>query len=286
MSEPFTIAGVQIDVQLGDKDRNLERICASTQTAARQGARLIVFPECVATGYCFNSLADARACAETIPGPGTNQVARVCRDLDVFVIFGTLETAGDDVFNACALVGPSGWIATHRKAHMPFFGVDRFATPGDKPFAVHDLGFVRVGMSICYDGGFPETSRVLALKGADLIVLATNFSEAAHCMADHVIPTRALENNVYYAAVNRVGTEGSFAFIGKSKVCDPHGIVRAEAPHAEEAIIHARIDPEKARQKRIVCVPGRHEMDRFADRRPDLYGEIVSDIQGSADARE
>ena len=75
-----------------------------------------------------------------------------------------LERDGARLFNACALVGPTGLVANYRKIHLPFLGVDRFTTPGDRPFAVHDLGGLRVGMTICYDGSFPESARVLMLQ--------------------------------------------------------------------------------------------------------------------------
>jgi predicted amidohydrolase len=190
-----------------------------------------------------------------------------------------LERDGPRVFNAAALVGPEGFVAGYRKIHLPFLGVDRFTTPGDRPFAVHQAGELRVGMNICYDGAFPEAARVMALEGADLIVLPTNWPPGAECTADCVIPARALENNVYYLAVNRVGTERGFRFIGKSKACDPGGRVLAEALHEEEAILYAEIDLERARRKRVVRVPGLHEIDRFADRRPEMYGKIVEPKQ-------
>jgi predicted amidohydrolase len=130
-------------------------------------------------------------------------------------------------------------------------------------------------MSICYDGAFPEPSRAMALDGADLIVLPTNWPPGAECTAEFVINTRAMENNVYYMAVNRVGVERGFRFIGKSKICGPNGDVLALANHEDETILYAEIDPAKARRKRIIRVPGKHEIDRFADRRPEMYGRLV-----------
>src|SRR5262249_25058741 len=155
------------------------------------------------TGYSYESKEDAWPHAETLPGPATQAVAADCRELGVWAVFGLLERDGDRLFNACALVGPRGFIAGYRKIHRPFLGVDRFVTPGDRPFAVHDLGGLRLGMNICYDGSFPESSRVLALLGADLIVLPTNWPTGAQA-ACHLPEARALENHVYYFAVNRV----------------------------------------------------------------------------------
>ena len=272
------IAGVQMDVVFADREANLARIAARLRETALAGARLTVFPECSLPGYCFDSLDEARSHAETVPGPSTLRLAEICRELSVYAVVGLLEAEGERLFNAAALVGPGGLIATYRKVHLPFLGVDRFTTPGDRPFAVHSAGDVRVGMSICYDAAFPEAARVLALEGADLIVLPTNWPPGAECTADYVINTRAMENNVYYIAVNRVGNERGFRFIGQSKICDPRGKVLAEAPHENEVILYAEIDPAFARQKHVVRVPGKHEIDRFADRRPEMYGLLTEKV--------
>src|SRR5207247_8730803 len=113
---------------------------------------------------------------------------------------------------------------------------------------VHALGGLRAGMNICYDGSFPESSRVLALLGADLVVLPTNWPEAARKTAELLVPARALENHVYYAAVNRVGAEGGFRFIGQSRLVHCGGDLMAVCDHDREASLFAPIDPEKARQ--------------------------------------
>jgi 5-aminopentanamidase len=275
-TQPTTIAIAQIDIAFADKPRNLARMIEVLGQAAAKGAKLVVFPEAALTGYCFDSLADARPHAEPIPGPSTQRLTSVCRELNVFAIYGLLESDGEKVFNACALVGPDGVVGSYRKIHLPFLGVDRFTTPGDRAFAVHEAAGMRIGMHICYDGGFPEPARVMTLLGADLLVLPTNWPPGAECMAGCAVNTRAMENNVYYAACDRVGDERGFHFIGKSKICDPSGRVLAEAAHDREEILYAEIDVEKARQKRIVRVPDKHIIDRIRDRRPEMYGEIVA----------
>ena len=269
------IAGAHIDVAFGDREKNLVRICSALRETAKQGSRLTAFPECALPGYCFESLEEARPHAEPIPGPSTQRLAELCRELDVFAVVGLLEADGDRIFNAAALIGPGGVVGSYRKLHLPYLGVDMFTTRGDRPPATWLAGDLRVGMSICYDGAFPEASRVMALDGADLIVLPTNWPPGAECTADFVINTRAMENNVYYMAVNRVGAERGFRFIGKSKICGPGGELLAVANHEEETILYAEIDPAKARRKRIIRVPGKHEIDRFADRRPEMYGRLV-----------
>jgi predicted amidohydrolase len=269
------IAGVQTDVIFKDTAANLSKLDAIVRSEAASGTELIIFPECFASGYCFDSLEDALPFGESIPGPATDRVAALCRELGTHVVFGLLERDGGRLYNTAALVGPEGLIGSYRKVHLPWLGVDRFTTAGDRPFEVFTAAGVRIGMLICYDGGFPEASRVLALAGADLICLPTNWPPGGAFMADYSINARAMENGVYFAAVNRVGTENGFSFIGKSRICHPTGATLNSLDHAEAGILRADIDPAVARNKRVVRVPGKHVIDRMADRRPAFYSAVV-----------
>ena len=273
---PVRVAGVQMDVALGQVAANRDTMLAALAEASAAGARLVVFPECALTGYGFASRAEALVHAEPIPGPTVARFTEACARRGVFAVFGLLESAGDRLHNACALVGPHGLVASYRKVHLPFLGVDQFADPGDRPFAVHEAAGLRVGMHICYDGSFPETGRILALAGADLLVLPTNWPAHSECAAEHMIPCRAMENTVYMLAVNRVGLESGFRFIGQTAIADPTGAILARAGAQSEEIVYADIDPARARQKRLVRVAGKHEINRFADRRPGFYGPIVA----------
>ena len=270
------IAGVQMDVAIGKPQENLDRMLEHLQTSAAAGAKLTVFPECALTGYCFDSREEALPFAEPLPGPSCEQLAETCASLGVYAVIGMLEAAEGRLFNAAVLVGPQGVVAGYRKIHLPFLGIDRFTDPGDRPFAVHDIGALRVGINICYDSSFPEAARVMSLAGADLIALPTNFPPGAECTVEHTIHARAMENNVYYACVNRIGSERGFDFIGGSKICDPGGQLISDAPHTDEVILYADIDIDRARTKRIERVPGKHVIDRFADRRPEMYGRIAA----------
>src|SRR6516165_342420 len=117
----WKIAAVQMDCKLADPRHNLAVMRTRLREAARQGARLIIFPECALTGYCFESREEAFALTEPLPGPMTEALAADCRALNVFAVTGLLErddsTAG--MYNACALVGPNGFIAGYRKLHLP-----------------------------------------------------------------------------------------------------------------------------------------------------------------------
>ena len=272
----WKIACVQTDCRIGDVPANLKAIRAGLRDAARLGARLAVFPECALTGYCFDSREEARPFAEPAPGPSVDAIAADCRELGVWAVVGMLERDGDGgLFNACALVGPGGFVSAYRKIHLPYLGVDRFTTPGDRPFAVHDLGGLRVGMHVCYDGSFPESARVLTVLGADLLVLPTNWPTGAEPTIRHLTAARALENHVYYAACNRVGEERGFRFIGQSRILDCNGELLASAGADAPEIITADIDPAVARNKRLVKIPGKYELDRVAHRRPEMYRPLA-----------
>ncbi len=269
------VAGVQMDVAIGNPTANLDRIETFTEQTTAQGADLTIFPECAVTGYCFDSFEESLPLAEMIPGPSTERLTAICNRLKTHIVTGMLERDGDRIFNAAVLVGPEGVVGSYRKIHLPYLGVDMHTTPGDRPFAVHEVNGVKIGMNICYDVGFPESARCLALLGADLIVLPTNWPPGAECMASASIPSRAMENAVFYAAVNRVGTERGFRFIGRSSICAPNGKVIAASEGVDEEILYADIDVEQSRRKHIIRVPDKHEIDRLADRRPEMYGPIT-----------
>ncbi len=275
----WKIAGVQMDCSHGDWAHNIEAVRAGLRDAAAHGAKLVTFPECILTGYAFDSKEEAWPHAEPMPGRSVEVLAPDCRKLGVWAVVGGLERVEEtrDLFNVAMLIGPEGLRAVYRKVHLPFLGVDRFTTPGDRPFEVHDLGGLRVGITICYDGSFPEAARVLMLRGADLVVLPTNWPPGAISTVKYLVQARALENHIYYAAVNRVGAERGFPFIGQSRIVDVSGEVLAAGGDGPE-ILYAEIRPERARAKHIVKIPGAYELHRTADRRPEMYGPLCEPV--------
>lgn len=271
-----TIAGIQTHVMLGDTSANLDIMFRWLANPRVRDADLIVFPECMLSGYCFESLDEAWPHAQSVPGPATDAVLNWCQQYQQHVAFGMLEQGAEGkLFNSCVLVGPSGIAGNYRKIHLPFLGVDRFTTSGAEPFKVYDVNEMRVGIHICYDGIFPESGRVMSLDGADLLILPTNWPPGADTFAKYIPNARALENNVYFMSVNRVGTERGFRFIGQSRICDTNGNTLSEAPENEEAILMGQVDLLKARNKRLVRVPGKHIIDRWLDRHPEFYHRVV-----------
>lgn len=275
MSQLIRAAAVQTNPELGNLRKNCDHVIERLREAAAAGAGLVVFPECALTGYIFTSRDEARQHAETVPGPSIDRISSVCRALGVSAVVGMIETQDEHLFNAAVLVRPDGSRAVYRKVHLPFMGVDRFVDPGDRAFQVHEAGGLRVGLHICYDGAFPEPGRVLTLRGADVLVLPTNWPAGAEAIAEHVIPCRAIENVVWGIAAGRVGTERSIRFIGGSCIVSPLGVIVARASGDAEEIIYGDIDVNRARDKRIVRKPGEMETNRIKDRRPDFYGAIL-----------
>jgi predicted amidohydrolase len=276
------VAGVQMDITLGNPEANLQKIHARLQETTAAGAKLTVFPECTTTGYCFESFDEAFEYSEDAGGNSITSVCEMCADLNTSAVIGFLERDENrKLYNSVAMITPACVLGRYRKIHLPFLGVDRFTTSGTCADAVFGADNLRVGLNICYDSSFPEAARSLALAGADLIVLPTNWPPGSGRVADFIPNARALENNVYYMSVNRVGTERGFEFIGKSKICDTKGGVLASADHADETILYATIDPAEARQKHLVAVPGKHEVHRFKDRHPSTYGWLTKEKQDS-----
>lgn len=269
------VAAVQMDVAFGQIDQNVEQVIAKIERVQSDGVDLAVFPECVLTGYCYNSRDEAMACALPIDDRLFEQLAAACSGSSLHVIVGFLERDGDRLFNAQAMINAQGVVASYRKIHLPGLGVDRFVDPGDRDFEVHAAGAIRVGMAICYDSSFPETARVLGLLQADVIALSTNWPVAARRTAEIVPAARSMENHLYFVAANRIGKERSFQFCGMSSIAGPDGIVLAETCSDEEVILTADIDLAIARNKQIVRTVGAHVIDRFADRRPERYAAIT-----------
>ena len=280
------IACVQMDVAIGKVEDNRATIVEKLRSAAESGAELVIFPECALTGYCFDSLEEAVQFAESIGGKSSDAIAAACSETGAHAVVGFIEKDGSNYYNAAMLIGPggSGVIANYRKVHLPFLGVDRFLTPGDEQFRVHELPFGRVGINICYDASFPEAARALKLLGAELIVLPTNWPTGAWRTPEFVLNARSCENHLNFVAANRCGVERGWEFIGRSKIIDVNGDTVAEATRFGEEILFAEVDLGSANNNKIVNVAGAYEIDRLADRRPEFYRIITTEASRSRGA--
>jgi predicted amidohydrolase len=268
------VAAVQMDVKLLDPAYNLGRILERLESAAAHGAKLIVFPECALTGYCFTSREEALPVAELVPGPSTEKIAAATRRLGVTAVVGMLESAEDNCYNAAVVIGPEGIQGVHRKIHRVHLGIDRFDTLGDVPFPIFQNAGAKIGVNICFDCSFPESGRVLKLKGAQILAIPTNWPVGSDTW-QHIPKVRAIENHLYVIAADRVGEERGFRFAGHSQIIHFTGQVLAEAGDTEETTLYAEIEPAAADQNRVVRQPGVWEYDRLEARRPEMYDSIT-----------
>jgi predicted amidohydrolase len=153
--------------------------------------------------------------------------------------------------------------------------VDRYLTRGAQLPPIVSAADARIGLLICYDLRFPEPMRVLALDGAQIILLPTAWPASAGFYPDFLARARAAENGVYLLAANRVGQERGHAFLGRSLIVGPDGEVVAEASTEGETMLIADLDLARSDAKHRVFEPGEYEVDLLADRRPELYGRLI-----------
>lgn len=262
----------QFDPTFGEKEKNITTVSKALKDA---GADLMVLPELFATGYQFISRDEVASLAEPIPeGDTTAALVELSRRYGGFIVAGLAERGGDRFYNAAVLTGPDGFIGLYRKTHL-FFEEKLWFTPGDTGFRVFPTEIGAIGIMICFDWFFPESMRVLALQGAEVIAHPANLVLPYCPMA---MPTRCLENRVYAVTANRIGSEQRkegplLTYIGMSQITAPDGTVCAQGSAAEQSLIVVDIDPLKARNKSI-----NPYNDLFTDRRPEMY-RCISDCK-------
>jgi predicted amidohydrolase len=271
MTSSVKVAVAQVPVVRGDARANLDALEGWMAEAAAKGVKLLVFPECYLTGYMFDDRASALASAIAADGAEIGRITALCAQHDMEVIVGFLETRGDRLHNSAAVIGPAGAIGVHRKRHMPYLGADRFV---DEPDGVEpslfDTRIGRVGVAICYEIRFPEIMRTLALGGADIIALPTNWPVQSALLAASFTKVRAAENFVYLLVANRADAEGKADFLGESQIVDPLGALVRNAERTE-GLLAAVVDLDRARDKTIVVTKGEFEVSPWKDRRPATY---------------
>lgn len=264
----FRIAFVQGRPRFGATDHNLESGLALARTVE---ADLVVLPELWASGYVFSSHAEVATLSEDAKtGATARALASAARRERRHYVAGFAERHRGRFYNSAMLVGPSGVRAIYRKLHL-FEREQEWFSPGNLPLAVHRVGPARVGMLICFDWRFPETARVLALHGADVIAHPSNLVFAN---AHEAMRVRALENRLCTVTANRTGTErrpgGTVPFTGRSQIVGPDGIVVVRARKLESCARAATIDLAHCRDKALTP-----RTQLFRSRRPEHYRALV-----------
>lgn len=272
------IACVQMEPIVGEKDRNVGRSIEMIEEAAGKGATLVVLPELCNSGYVFDTREEAFALSEEIPaGPTCQAWAGVASKHGLHIVAGIDERDGDALYNSSVVIGPHGYVGTFRKVHL-WNKENLFFEPGNLGFPVFKTPIGRIGTFICYDGWFPESYRLCALQGADIVCVPTNWvpipgqDENREAMANILAMAAAHSNSLFIAAADRIGTERQQPFIGQSIIVSYTGWpVSGPASPDKEEIIYADVNLSDARRKR-----NWNEYNQvLRDRRTDLYNEML-----------
>ena len=285
-----TVAALQFSCDW-DADRNIAAAERAVRAAAAAGAQIIQLPELFETPYfCIEQdvrhLALARSVAES---RAVQHFKALARELGVVLPVSFFESAGRAHFNSVAIIDADGSIlGVYRKAHIPNgpgYQEKNYFSPGDTGFKVWDTRFARIGVGICWDQWFPESARVMALLGAELLFFPTAIgSEPPPALPvnsrehwQRALQGQAAANLVPLIAANRYGLERSLQdpqglyirFYGSSFIADATGAKVAEAPEEGDAVLTATFDLTALAQLR-------NNWFVFRDRRPELYGPLLS----------
>ena len=289
VTEPFKVAAVEFNPQFMELEKNIHGIAASAETAAQQGAKLIVFPEMVTCGYIYKDRAQVEPFLDTIPGKTTDALTEICKKHQVYITVGIGEKDPNTHlgYNATALIGPNGYIGKYRKVGLN--STDQFwMAPGNLGHPVFETPLGKITMLICYDDVYYETSRAAALKGADIIAYSVSSDRALldeqssidnHSTIANVQYMSAW-NGVHLIAADRSNSEANpetglvVHYNGASSIWDGNGNKIAQMPYTDVStpntdapkILYATIDPKTYANplKKV-----------FQRRRPELYGDLA-----------
>jgi predicted amidohydrolase len=265
--KPLTLALVQFQPKFRDIDGNLQQIQKLTDGV---DADIFLLPELSTTGYFFLSREESAEVAEPADGSTVGFFKDMARQRGAIVIAGFAEQEDDRIYNSCITIVPErDEPYLYRKTHLFYKERDCFDAGDGRFFVIDDPHRnIRIGPMICYDWRFPEVSRILALKGADLIVCPSDLVTDLWRVA---MPGRAVENKVYVAVANRTGTEErneeKLTFTGRSAIFGFNGEELASAGREEETVVLAQITPTATRDKSFNPFN-----DIFGDRLPQRYG--------------
>ncbi len=285
----YTVGVLQLTFS-ADVNKNLKKAVEWVKKAAKQGAEIICLPELYRSQYfCQKEDTSLFELAETIPGPSTNAFQKVAKENKVSIIVPIFEKRANGLYhNTAVIINSDGKIlGTYRKMHIPddpAFYEKYYFTPGDLGFKAFQTKSGKIGTLICWDQWFPEGARLTALQGATTLFYPTaigwhpyekeQYGKAQRDSWITIQRSHAIANGVYVASANRVGfektveTQAGLEFWGSSFICDPQGVMLAEASTDKEEILLAEINLEHLEDVR-------HNWPFLRDRRIDAYGEIT-----------
>lgn len=265
------IAGIQMGAG-PDVARNVTRAVEMAEVAAGKGAKIIGFPElCLTTWFPRNEDPAGFSLAGEVTGGAVDEFVKASLKHQVVIVLPFFEKGGDRFYNSAAVIDSGRIVGVYRKIHLPNIPQYREAfyfSPGDGNFPVFETSRGRIGVQICWDNLFPEGTRILALRGADIVFAPTAASMESHTLWERAVSANAFANHLFVFRVNRVGQEDGISFYGRSFCAGPWGEMVSELAGSKDAIVIADID--------------RKERDAAAEtwgflryRRPAEYGDIV-----------
>lgn len=267
-----------------EPEDNFERCCAHVRAAAKAGAEVVCLPELFRSQYFCQTEDHANfALAEPIPGPSTERLGTLAKELGVVIIASLFERRTEGLYhNTTAVLNSDGkFLGKYRKMHIPddpLYYEKFYFTPGDLGFQVFPTQFGKLGTLICWDQWFPEAARMTALKGAEILFYPTaigwhpsekeKYGEAQHASWELIQRSHAVANGCYVVSANRIGHEGpesgGIQFWGQSFVCDPSGKILAKASVDREEVLVVDIDLARLDETRT-------HWPFLRDRRIDAY---------------
>ena len=265
------IAGIQMSAGI-DVEKNIARGLEMADVAAEKGAKVIGYSElCLAPWFPRQEDRSRFSLAHEASGEAVNAFVKASLKHQVVIVLPFFEKHGERYFNSAAVIDCGRIAGVYRKVHLPdlpLYKEQYYFSPGDGGFPVFETSRGRIGVQICWDNLFPEGTRILALKGADLVFAPTAASLDTHALWERAVTANAFANNLFVFRVNRVGREDGLAFYGRSFCAGPWGEMVSELAGSKDAIVIADIDLKDR--------DGAAETWGFLRRRrPSEYGDIV-----------
>jgi len=288
MSRPLKVGLVQMAMS-ADSQANFRRAVDGVREAAGKGAAVIVLPELFRSRYfCQSEDAAQFALAETVPGPSTEALAALARELGVVVVASLFEKRAAGLYHntAAVLDAEKGYLGKYRKMHIPDdprYYEKYYFTPGDLGFKVFHTRPAQLGVLVCWDQWYPEAARLTAMRGAELLIYPTAigwhpeekavYGERQHSAWETIQRSHAVANGCFVVAVNRTGFEpdprgGGIEFWGQSFIAAPDGRVIVRAPQDAEVVLVEELDLDEIDASRA-------GWPFFRDRRIDAYGDLT-----------
>ena len=268
-----------------DQSKNTEKTFSAIREAASKGAQIICLQELFQSVYfCYEENPSFFDLAETIPGPLTNKLGDLAKELGVVIVASMFEKRAAGIFhNTTAVIDADGqFLGKYRKMHIPDdpgYYEKYYFTPGDLGYLVFDTQYAKIGVLICWDQWYPEAARLTALKGAEVLVYPTaigwdleeknnEINREQYQAWQTIQRSHSVANGIPVVSVNRVGVEHGQQFWGGSFVSNAFGRVIFQASHDQEEVAIVAVDVDSSEYYRKTW-------PFFRDRRIDSYGDIT-----------